>query len=137
MSSGIRKALKKNWRRGDGYREADDTIVTWCVGHPGDTMSYPDTNDPALEAQVCRPRVSPQRVLSTRLLTVFLKRFRSAKPCLTGRIWITIYICTNSDGAGIYLSSGGSDGGVKGKTRKRVWIDSQTEEVDPSWYPGS
>ena len=27
------KALKKNWRRGDGYQEADDAIVTWCVGH--------------------------------------------------------------------------------------------------------
>ena len=26
-------ALKKNWRRGDGYMEAEDAIVTWCVGH--------------------------------------------------------------------------------------------------------
>ena len=35
------KALKKNWRRGDGYQEADDAIVTWCVGHLV-TMSYPE-----------------------------------------------------------------------------------------------
>ena len=26
-------ALKKNWKREDGYMEAEDSIVTWCVGH--------------------------------------------------------------------------------------------------------
>ena len=40
----------------------------------------------------------------------------------------TIYICTDPDGRRVHLPPGGADGRVKGKTRKRVWIDSQTEE---------
>ena len=27
------RILKINGRRGDGYLESEDTIVTWCVGH--------------------------------------------------------------------------------------------------------
>ena len=42
------KALKLNVRRGDGYLEAENAIVTWCVGHLV-TMSYPDKYDPALK----------------------------------------------------------------------------------------
>ena len=36
------------WRKGDGYIESDQAIVTWCVGHLV-TMSYPDAYDPALK----------------------------------------------------------------------------------------
>ena len=42
------KALKLKTRRGDGYLESDEAIVTWCVGHLV-TMSYPEAYDPALE----------------------------------------------------------------------------------------
>jgi DNA topoisomerase-3 len=42
------KALKLKTRRGDGYLESDDAIVTWCVGHLV-TMSYPEAYDPALK----------------------------------------------------------------------------------------
>ena len=45
MAQEFANALKKNWRRGDGYLEADDSIVTWCVGHLV-TMSYPEAYDP-------------------------------------------------------------------------------------------
>ena len=41
-------ALKVKGRRGDGYIEADDAVITWCVGHLV-TMSYPDAYDPALK----------------------------------------------------------------------------------------
>ena len=37
-------ALKIRGRRGDGYIESEDAIVTWCVGHLV-TMSYPDAYD--------------------------------------------------------------------------------------------
>ena len=40
------KALKVSGRKGDGYIESDQAIVTWCVGHLV-TMSYPDAYDPA------------------------------------------------------------------------------------------
>ena len=38
------KALHLNGKRKDGYLEADDAIVTWCVGHLV-TMSYPEVYD--------------------------------------------------------------------------------------------
>lgn len=54
-------ALKRKWRRGDGYMEAEDAIVTWCVGHLV-TMSYPEAYDPkykrwSLETQIGRAHV--------------------------------------------------------------------------------
>ena len=42
------RILKVNGRRGDGYLESEDTIVTWCVGHLV-TMSYPEVYDAALK----------------------------------------------------------------------------------------
>ena len=38
------KALHLKTKRGDGYLEAEDSIVTWCVGHLV-TMSYPEVYD--------------------------------------------------------------------------------------------
>ena len=42
------KALKLKTRRGDGFLESEEAIVTWCVGHLV-TMSYPEEYDPALK----------------------------------------------------------------------------------------
>ena len=42
------KALKLNCKRKDGYLEAENAYVTWCVGHLV-TMCYPDAYDPALK----------------------------------------------------------------------------------------
>ena len=42
------KALKLNTKRKDGYLEAEEAIVTWCVGHLV-TMSYPEEYDPVLK----------------------------------------------------------------------------------------
>ena len=42
------RILGVNARRGDGYLESDDTVVTWCVGHLV-TMSYPEAYDEALK----------------------------------------------------------------------------------------
>ena len=38
------KALHLNVKRQDGYLEAENAIVTWCVGHLV-TMSYPEVYD--------------------------------------------------------------------------------------------
>ena len=40
------RVLKVNGRRGDGFIESSDHVVTWCVGHLV-TMSYPESYDPA------------------------------------------------------------------------------------------
>lgn len=37
-------ALKMNMKSNDGYLEAEEAIVTWCVGHLV-TMSYPEVYD--------------------------------------------------------------------------------------------
>ena len=42
------KALKRNFKRKDGYLEAEDCVVTWCYGHLV-MMSYPETYDPTLK----------------------------------------------------------------------------------------
>ena len=42
------KALHVNFKRNDGFLEADNYIVTWCVGHLI-TMSYPEKYDPQLK----------------------------------------------------------------------------------------
>ena len=42
------KALHVNFKRKDGYLEADEHIVTWCVGHLI-TMSYPEAYDENLK----------------------------------------------------------------------------------------
>lgn len=42
------KALHTDFKRKDGYLEADNHIVTWCVGHLV-TMSYPDAYDEKLK----------------------------------------------------------------------------------------
>ena len=42
------KILKVDAKRGNGYLESEDTIVTWCVGHLV-TMSYPEVYDEALK----------------------------------------------------------------------------------------
>ena len=42
------KALKIKARRGDGYLESEEAVVTWCVGHLV-TMSYPESYDPSLK----------------------------------------------------------------------------------------
>ena len=39
------KVLKITGKRGDGYLESENAIVTWCVGHLV-TMSYPEAYDP-------------------------------------------------------------------------------------------
>ena len=38
------KALHLKTRRGDGYLESEEAVVTWCVGHLV-TMSYPEVYD--------------------------------------------------------------------------------------------
>ena len=38
------KALKLNFKKRDGYLEADNAVVTWCVGHQV-TQSYNQVED--------------------------------------------------------------------------------------------
>ncbi len=122
------KALKLNTRRKDGYLESDDAIVTWCVGHLV-TMSYPESYDEkykkwSLETLPFMPKEFKYEVIPN-----VEKQFRIVSEILNRNDVDTIYVCTDSGREGEYiyrLVEQMAD--VKGKQRKRVWIDSQTEE---------
>ncbi len=121
-------ALKRNWRRNDGYMEAEDAVVTWCVGHLI-TMSYPEAYDPrykrwSLETLPFLPKEFKYQVIEN-----VSRQFKIVSGLLNRKDVDTIYICTDSGREGEYIYRLVDQmAGVHGKKRKRVWIDSQTED---------
>ncbi len=121
-------ALKKNWRRADGCLEADDAIVTWCVGHLV-TMSYPEAYDPAYKRWSLQTLPFLPKEFKYQVIDSVAKQFNIVSGLLNRPDVDVIYICTDSGREGEYIYRLVDQmAGVKGKTRKRVWIDSQTEE---------
>ncbi len=122
------KALKLNTRKKDGYLESDEAIVTWCVGHLV-TMSYPEVYDEkykrwSLETLPFMPKEFKYEVIPN-----VKKQFQIVSGVLNRQDVDTIYVCTDSGREGEYIYRLVEQmAEVKGKKRKRVWIDSQTEE---------
>ena len=122
------KALKLNTRRQDGFLEAEHAIVTWCVGHLV-TMSYPESYDEkykrwSLETLPFIPKEFKYEVIAN-----VEKQFKIVSHILNRQDVDTIYVCTDSGREGEYIYRLVEQmAGVKNKKRKRVWIDSQTEE---------
>ena len=122
------KALKLNTRRKDGYLEADSAIVTWCVGHLV-TMSYPEVYDAKLKRWRLDTLPFLPKEFKYEVIPAVAKQFQIVKEQLTRGDVDTIYVCTDSGREGEYIYRLVEQmAGVKGKVRKRVWIDSQTEE---------
>lgn len=122
------KALKVNGRRQDGYIESDKAIVTWCVGHLV-TMSYPEVYDEKLKRWSLETLPFLPEHFKYEVIPSVKKQFNIVKNLLTREDVDTIYVCTDSGREGEYiyrLVEQMSE--VKNKSRKRVWIDSQTEE---------
>lgn len=121
-------ALKISATSRNGYLESESAIVTWCVGHLV-TMSYPEVYDekykrwsfdtiPFLPAEFKYEIIESSRK-QFEIVSALMKR-----PDVT-----TIYVCTDSGREGEYIYRLVEQmSGIKGKERKRVWIDSQTEE---------
>lgn len=122
------KALKYNMKNKDGYMESDEALVTWCVGHLV-TMSYPEVYDEkykrwSLETIPFIPKEFKYEVIDS-----VKKQFQIVSGLLNRADVDTIYVCTDSGREGEYIYRlVEQQAGVTGKTRKRVWIDSQTEE---------
>ena len=122
------KALKLNMARKDGYLESDEAIVTWCVGHLV-TMSYPEVYDEkykrwSLETLPFLPTEWKYEVIGS-----VKKQFQIVSGLLNRPDVTCIYVCTDSGREGEYIYRLVEQmAGVKGKERRRVWIDSQTEE---------
>ena len=122
------KALKIQTKRGEGYLEGGNTIFTWCVGHLV-TMSYPDAYDPALKKWSLETLPFLPEEFKYEVIPGVKKQFQVVKKILTHPEVEAIYVCTDSGREGEYIYRLVEQQiGVKGKTRKRVWIDSQTED---------
>lgn len=121
-------ALKINARRSDGYIESENAIVTWCVGHLV-TMSYPEAYDAKFKRWSLETLPFLPKEFKYQVIEGVAKQFKIVSGLLNREDVDTIYICTDSGREGEYIYRLVDQmAGVKGKTRKRVWIDSQTEE---------
>ncbi|MBQ3786895.1 MAG: type IA DNA topoisomerase [Lachnospiraceae bacterium] len=122
------KALKISGKNNDGYIEGNDAIVTWCVGHLV-TMCYPEEYDPALK----KWSMSTVPILPTEykycVIDNVKKQFGIVASLLNREDVTTIYVATDSGREGEYIYRlVEQEAHVTGKDRRRVWIDSQTEE---------
>ena len=122
------KAMKLQTKRRDGYLEADNAIFTWCVGHLI-TMSYPEAYDPALKKWSLGSLPFIPKEFKYEVIPAVKKQFKIVKDILNHKDVKTIYVCTDSGREGEYIYRlVEQEAKVKGKDRKRVWIDSQTED---------
>ncbi len=123
------KALKDAFKKQDGYMESDHSIVTWCVGHLV-TMSYPESYDPALKRWTLETLPFLPREFRYEVIPAVNKQFNIVKTLLNRSDVDKIYVCTDSGREGEYIYRL-VDQMAKVpviKEKRRVWIDSQTEE---------
>ena len=122
------KALKYNMRNRDGFLESDEAIVTWCVGHLV-TMSYPEAYDEKYRRWSLNTIPFIPDEFKYEVIESVRKQFQIVSELLNRSDVDTIYVCTDSGREGEYIYRlVEQQAGVHGKKRKRVWIDSQTEE---------
>ncbi len=122
------KALKYNTVRRDGYVESEEAVVTWCVGHLV-TMSYPECYDPALKRWSLDTLPFIPTEWKYEVIEGVKKQFDIVSGLLNRPDIDTIYVCTDSGREGEYIYRlVEQEAHVEGKNRRRVWIDSQTEE---------
>ena len=122
------KALKDNFRRGDGFLESEQHIVTWCVGHLV-TMSYPEKYDLKYKRWSLDTLPFLPSVFRYEVIPSVSKQFKIVAGLLNRTDVETIYVCTDSGREGEYIYRLVEQmAKVQGKRRLRVWIDSQTEE---------
>lgn len=122
------KALKFHMSNRDGYMESEEAIVTWCVGHLV-TMSYPEVYDEKYKRWSLGTLPFIPKEFKYEVIEPVKKQFQIVSGLLNRPDVSTIYVCTDSGREGEYIYRlVERQAGVTGKERKRVWIDSQTEE---------
>ena len=122
------KALKYRMSNRDGYMESDEAIVTWCVGHLV-TMSYPEAYDEKYRRWSLDTIPFIPEEFRYEVIDGVKKQFQIVSGLLNREDVDTIYVCTDSGREGEYIYRlVEQQANVTGKTRRRVWIDSQTEE---------
>ena len=122
------KALKLSCKRKDGYLESAEAYVTWCVGHLV-TMCYPDAYDPALKRWSMDTLPFFPKEYKYEVIPSVRKQYEIVKGLLTRDDVDFIYVCTDSGREGEYIYRLVDQMAQVGpKKKRRVWIDSQTEE---------
>lgn len=122
------KILGIKSQRKDGYIEGDKAVITWCVGHLV-TMSYPEAYDSNLKRWSLNTLPFLPHPYKYEVIPEVKKQFFIVKEQLQRSDVDTIYICTDSGREGEYIYRLIDQMvGVNGKEKKRVWIDSQTED---------
>lgn len=115
-------------RSKDGYLESEEAIVTWCVGHLV-TMSYPEVYDEKFKRWSFETLPFLPAKFKYEVIENARKQYTTVSSLLNREDVSTIYVCTDSGREGEYIYRLVEQmAGVQGKERKRVWIDSQTEE---------
>ena len=121
-------ALKISTASRDGYLEADDTIVTWCVGHLV-TMSYPEVYDEKYRRWSFDTIPFLPEEFKYEVIDGTKKQYTIVSSLMNRKDVSTIYVCTDSGREGEYIYRLVEQmANIKDKKRLRVWIDSQTEE---------
>ena len=122
------KVLKVGTNRKNGYIENEEWVITWCVGHLV-TMSYPEKYDEKLKFWRLETLPFIPKEYKYEVIPNVQKQFDIIKGLLTREDIETIYVSTDSGREGEYIYRLVDKMiGVQGKEKKRVWIDSQTEE---------
>ncbi|MDO4189690.1 MAG: DNA topoisomerase [Lachnospiraceae bacterium] len=122
------QALKLKTQNHNGYMESENTIITWCVGHLV-TMSYPDAYDENLKKWSFSTLPFLPETYLYQVIDSAKEQFSIVSKLLNREDVDTIYVCTDSGREGEYIYRlVEMQANVTGKNRKRVWIDSQTDE---------
>lgn len=122
------RALHLKTRRGEGYLESEEAIVTWCVGHLV-TMSYPEVYDEKYKRWSLETLPFLPEEFKYEVIPGVAKQFKIVSGLLNRADVEKIYVCTDSGREGEYIYRLVEQmAEVQGKQRRRVWIDSQTEE---------
>ena len=122
------KALKINANRRNGYLESENWVITWCVGHLI-TMSYPEKYDEKLKQWRLDTLPFIPEDWKYEIIPAVENQFKIIQTLLQRKDIDEIYVSTDSGREGEYIYRLVDQMvGVTGKIKKRVWIDSQTEE---------
>ena len=122
------KALKLDLKNHDGYMESGEAIVTWCVGHLV-TMSYPEAYDEKYKKWSLSTLPFLPENFKYEVIPGVKKQYKTVAGLLNRPDVGTIYVCTDSGREGEYIYRlVERQAKVRGKDRRRVWIDSQTED---------
>lgn len=122
------KVLNVGGRAADGYLESADAVVTWCVGHLV-TMSYPEAYDPKLKKWSLDTLPFLPEEFKYEIIEDVKKQYHIVERLLNREDVTCIYVCTDSGREGEYIYRLVDQMAHVGqKDKRRVWIDSQTEE---------